>query len=573
MRFLICLSLTVTSCLAQVPAWNQATVSGWWQKYPTPETWGAAGDELRSQLAGTYEQREAGALTDSGFQSWLRHWQWVGLGMAAGDWLKNDADREVFVALGKDARAAHLFAAKISPANQSRKALNILLRLAREQPDDLREYAALGVALALVFDKPFPKNWPHHQVSRKLVPIGDDDVVARFRFYVEANRKNKLAQDISKLEFDEVKFVVDSLVSLDELRYGQSNKSSRVNYTNFDQAFPAIQYDEARVGSGRQQYNWPEKNGAYTLQNIERLGGICTDQAYYAATLGKARGIPTLYFHGQGTGGGHAWFGFLQRNGKWNLDCGRYVSQNYPVGDAYDPQTWRVLKDALLLTLARNVSHDEKYAAARTGLAWAAANAGGEREPQILWDTLTVMPELAETWEALGDWLDQHEPDAGVRREFYEAWVKQFSANRDWVDLKVDGQKRLLALLKQTGDPSAAQLQRDIMMYNRKKRFDLGISAGASVLFEKLEGKDWQGARVEYERVVRTFNQQGGGNLYYQIVRPYVQYCLEEKQAAQARQGLKYARGRMRLPPDSILAEEFERLDKAIQSAASAGGE
>jgi len=41
--------------------------------------------------------------------------------------------------------------------------------------------------------------------------------------------------------------------------------------------------------------------GNYTLGNINKEGGICVDQAYFASIAGKARCLPTLYFFGQAT--------------------------------------------------------------------------------------------------------------------------------------------------------------------------------------------------------------------------------------------------------------------------------
>jgi hypothetical protein len=551
-----------------IPPWNSNSISVWWQQNPLPDKWKEADASLQSQLAAIYQRNGSAAFNNPDFQQWLRHLQWLQIGISAGNLLNNDANRETFIALGKDDTVSHLFAEKFLPVNSPRPALENLIRIAQANMNDLHEYAALGVAYALVFDKAFPKYWPHPQVDHKAVPIDNADVVPRFAFYVDANRQNKLAQDISKLNFDELKFMVDSLVSLEELRYGQSNKSNRINYSNFDQAFSSIQYDYSRI-RGNKLFDWPESNGAYTLQNIEQKGGICVDQAYYAAALGKARGIPTLYFSGQGSDGGHAWFGYLQRNGRWNLDCGRYANQNYPVGYAFDPQTWQELNDVTLQNIARNISHDDKFEAAQTGLAWAKLNANSPDYPKILQDTISIMPELAEAWEAKGDWLDKNSSDNNAKREFYESWVKQFSANRDFIDMKVEGQSRLLALLKELNDPAAEQLQNDIVSYNRKKRFDLGIGAGASELSEKLEAKDWNGARQEYEKMVRSFNQQGGGNLFYQVVRPYVQFCIEEKQIPQARQGLKYAQSRMSVSSDSILAMEFSKLNEAIKAAQS----
>ena len=60
---------------------------------------------------------------------------------------------------------------------------------------------------------------------------------------------------------------------------------------------------------------------------------------------GKARGLPTLFFTGQGADGGHAWFGYMKSDNRWELDCGRYKNQNYAVGQALDPQTWLPVSD------------------------------------------------------------------------------------------------------------------------------------------------------------------------------------------------------------------------------------
>ena len=47
--------------------------------------------------------------------------------------------------------------------------------------------------------------------------------------------------------------------------------------------------------------------------------------------VGKAKGVPTLLFRGVGLDGRHAWFGFLDSDGHWELDCGRYADQKLTV--------------------------------------------------------------------------------------------------------------------------------------------------------------------------------------------------------------------------------------------------
>ena len=58
---------------------------------------------------------------------------------------------------------------------------------------------------------------------------------------------------------------------------------------------------------------------SYRLIDIGRAGGICADQAFYMTQCGKAKGIPTVIFVGQGQNGGHAWTGFMPEPGKWDM--------------------------------------------------------------------------------------------------------------------------------------------------------------------------------------------------------------------------------------------------------------
>ena len=69
------------------------------------------------------------------------------------------------------------------------------------------------------------------------------------------------------------------------------------------------QYDNGRISDASSVYSWPYPS--YLLADILKKGGICIDQAYYAETIGKGRGIPTIGFTGYGMDGAHAWFGYL----------------------------------------------------------------------------------------------------------------------------------------------------------------------------------------------------------------------------------------------------------------------
>ena len=341
---LLALALIAAFCPAQkvlsqappvaLPSWDDAAQKAWWAKNPTPDSWPQAEDALQAQLEASYKQNGVRAFSDPDFQAWLDQLEWVRLGLDCPDVLAEGDHLKTFIALGQDTTVSHLFVEKLDPLDVKKEALKNLLRLAEANADDLHEYAALGVAYSLVFDQPFPKDWPHRQVDQAAVPIGDLDIVDRFHFYVQSNGNKKLDLDLTQLSFENLKYLVDSEVKLSELEYAQTN---RISYSTFADAFFSIKYDNSRIGNAAAVYDWPYPS--YNLADILEKGGICIDQAYYAETLGKGRGIPTIRFTGYGMDGAHAWFGYLSSSGKWLLDCGRYEEQDFPKGFAVDPQT------------------------------------------------------------------------------------------------------------------------------------------------------------------------------------------------------------------------------------------
>jgi hypothetical protein len=539
-----------------LPTWNDSGEAAWWSKNPTPDLWPQAADALQAQLEANYKQSGNRIFADSDFQGWLDHLLWIRLGLACPDDISSANDLKAFVALGQDQAVSRLFVEKLDHADDKKAALRIQLNLAKASAADLHEYAALGVAFSLVFDQPFPDDWPHRQVPLSAVPIGDLDPVQRFQFYVQANRDKKLELDPTQLTFENLKFVVDTKVSLSELAYAQQN---RISYSNFGDAFFAIKYSDTRIGNASVAYTWP--GSTYTLADIEKDGGICIDQAYYAETLGKGRGIPTIRFTGYGMDGAHAWFGFLTSSHRWNLDCGRYEAQNFPKGFAVDPQTWKTIDDSVLDYLFKNSGRDANFSATLTALTWAQLHQGNPAVySAILNDAKSIMPEWSGTWKLQADLIDKC-GDIEKQKAFYKDWIDQFA---NYPELKVEGQKRLYSVLRFASDPDAEEVLRDIIVQNRSEGFDLGISAACASMNEKLEIKDWDGAREIYERAVRDFGDDGGLTLYAKMVEPYVRACLDNDKISLADRAITFTEDRMKMDNGTQLSSEFIGLRNEV---------
>jgi hypothetical protein len=557
----LALTLAATRLPAQLPAWSDEAQKAWWVANPTLKQQVLAANGLKRSLDIDYQKNGSAVFAQPDFQGWLDLYAWVKLGIDSGDVLAKSDNFQTFVALGSDSLISRLMVEKIEPGDKEPAALGILIRLAQANMADLHEYAALGVAYALVFDVPFPDDWPHAQVAQSAVPIGDTDPVVRFQFYVAANRAHKLDLDPTQQTFENLRFLVDSEVKLSELEWAQQNTTA-IPYSHFADAFFSITYATMRLDSGNDLFTWNLKT--YRLSDIKAAGGICVDQAYYACMAGKARGIPTIFFTGQGDAGGHAWFGYLDRSGAWQLDCGRYEEQNYAKGYTRDPQTWEELKDADLQQVIKNGVNDSSYPAARTALNWARLQGDAPTAKSAYEDAHTIMPNLAEAWHAEADYLDRTNASIDDQKTFYQAWISQVSP---YADQKVAAQRRLAGELRKAGDPSADNVEQDIILQNRSGGVDLAVQGTADAIDDHLNAHDWDGARMEFERSVRDFADNGGGTFFYRLVEPYWRECLNHGQVQQAGNALRFTDDRTKLDqPDwngpTTISTAFDEMKK-----------
>ena len=139
------------------------------------------------------------------------------------------------------------------------------------------------------------------------------------------------------------------------------------------------------------------------------------------------------------------------------------------------------------------------------------------------------------------------------KRNFWDAWLKAFS---NTVDLKIEGQKKLADVYDEMGNPRQAERIRSLIVkQNRSGRFDLAIKEGAEQIMNKLERKLWADAEKSYERMVKDFEKTAGGELYYNLVRPYVETLARSGQKEQAMDAIEFLKKRnvLDLGPGSII--------------------
>lgn len=439
---------------------------------------------------------------------------------------------------------------------------SVLRQIYEKDPVKFVNYYPLALAFAVVFDQSAPTFWPHHQVATSAVPLSGSTVEERFFEFLRANDSRQLVQDPKKMSAQDLVFVVDALVASEELEWARKNV--RTVRASFDRVFGSIRYDKARADAGA--YSWPSDT-SYTLQEIQKSGGICVDQAYFASIAGKAKGIPTLFFVGQGEQGGHAWFGFLRSENRWELDAGRYENQNYFVGKALDPQSWAFVTDHDLKALSAN---------SRTTPAWKASvddllaadlfsRAGKEKEAlNAMESALRQSPKNPEIWTRLGRELQKDGGDSSRLIAHLQEAAKTFVNDRE---LRAEFLMSAAALARASGDSGTAEeLENQIVGANRRQRADLSITAAAAGLFANLkEGKTGE-ALQEFRSLATRFGKTGGGNFFYQIVDPLASELISMGNKNEARQVVDLARRHLRPEDGSILDSEIKRLEERVEA-------
>ena len=228
----------------------------------------------------------------------------------------------------------------------------LYLKMLDQRGKQVAEFPNLAAAIALVWDKP-------PSFGRAELP----DPVELFDHYTSNSKK--LVFDPRTTPTELLVFMVDAAAPVSDLRWAMEKHGGerRVGRVYFD-----VPYDTAFF-----KYSQPLKldKEPFSLANIRKVGGVCVHQAYYAATIGKAIGVPTVQMGAAGADVGHAWVGFLEPGSppRWNLDFGCYEEYKKLVGHTTNPQTGEDMTDGevlLLASLAGDKPADRMVAAAWT---------------------------------------------------------------------------------------------------------------------------------------------------------------------------------------------------------------
>lgn len=231
----------------------------------------------------------------------------------------------------------------VRPGDRPADVYALLDRLRRERGAILDRYASLTAAICVVHDRPFERRVNENRVSAP-------DAVAIFDYYT-ANEA-RMNYGIRQVPAELLVYVVDTTASIEEMNWALARYAGN---QAVGRLFFEVKYDYDHLRTGK-----PKKVTAagYNLPNILLHGGVCADQAYFAASVGKAIGVPTAVASGAALEGGHSWVGYLQGAGRtawWNFDSGRYEAYRGVRGVVIDPQSRQAIPDSFVSLLAELV--------------------------------------------------------------------------------------------------------------------------------------------------------------------------------------------------------------------------
>lgn len=454
------------------------------------------------------------------------------------------------------------FFALLSPLDYAPNVLRILNELYFYDPTRFAKYAHLALALAVVYDVPPPAGWPHGQVTPAALPRKFPPATAAFAWWTQQDQLGRTDHRLTALGAAELKFVVDTAAPLNELEWAQ--QIADYPLALLPRAYTMIRYRPDRIA--RNEMLWP--GSTYRLADILGAGGICVDQAYFAAEFGKARGVPTLLFRGEGGSGRHAWFGFLDGKQNWQLDAGRFAEQRFVTGFAYDPQTWRELTEHDVKFLAERFREKTSYRQSRihaefaqgfflagdTTAATAAARRAINAEPrnQAGWDTLLAALQTA------GKGAPELE---AVLREAQQAFER-------YPDLATFYANRLTASLRARGETAAAENEeRRIAARNRGSRTDLNVRQARETLLRAVTSQPLAEQIRLYDSAVDTVGRAGGIAFFDQIVVGFAEHLMSLHENAEALHAIERAQRTLVVEPGSQLEQELARLFKEAKAS------
>jgi hypothetical protein len=363
------------------------------------------------------------------------------------------------------------------------RALAILTALRTDQRDRLERFPELTAAVCLVWDDA-------DRFGGDEQPMDLPRVVNVFKDYADnAAATHDAAND---LPFELLIFVVDRAVSDEEVAWVRRQSAP----AGVDSAYFEVSYGPAR--ELKRDARADEPQNAYTLMNLRKVGGRLADQAYYAAQMGKAVGVPTAICTGplREAQERETWVAFSDARGQWNVSSARYRVHWSSPGEAIDPQTMESFPQGDLSLAVGLVATPPAKRLAATALCKLLDRVPTEQQFAALKRAAELSPSDRRVWRRIADWAQQHRPVSDEYRNAAMLVSTHLMPRSEDAALHV----RLRMLAKVAADDRARALAELLPAFDRRP--DVTATIQLSRAAALLERKDPDGALAALGEVI-----------------------------------------------------------------------
>ncbi len=213
----------------------------------------------------------------------------------------------------------------LRPKDRTDRIAALALRFLETQGKSLDRFPGLAAAFCVVHDRAV---FEQANENRAVA----DDPIKLFEYFIRNSDKMPLGLD--RVPTQLLTFVVDTTAKVDELEWAIARYAGNLQV---GRRFFDVQYDKEAFLKGAKK---KVTEVGFSLPNLQKYGGVCIDQAYFAANVGKALGIPAVVMRARGQEGAHAWVAYLRwEDGSiwWDCTTGRYAEYRNLLGFVTDP--------------------------------------------------------------------------------------------------------------------------------------------------------------------------------------------------------------------------------------------
>ena len=279
------------------------------------------------------------------------------------------------------------------------------------------------------------------------------------------------------------------------------------------------------------------------------------------------RGRSTLLFRGDGLDGRHAWFGYLNGAGRWQLDCGRYADQKLVAGYAFDPQTWTNISDHELAFLSEGFRRLPLFQRSQMHAQFAELylNRGDfDAAARAARNAVNTEARNVDAWYLLIAASQQsRKPALQVENLLQEA----ARALQRYPDLEAAFRSLYIQSLRARGETSLAdQLERSTAKKYEGNRQDLSVQQARDMLQRSMEKDSLDDCIRTYYSLLNSYGHGAGIDFYDQIVAPFIDHLLQNDRATEAVQAVALARRTLRVEPNGQLDSELNALAERVKA-------